>query len=70
MAYADFLRIGEFVYKNKPLDTQTTRRLRRADLAFAENDSYYTIILRQSKTDRHFEDVNILITASEQHYPV
>ncbi len=67
MAYAGFLRMGEFTYKNEPLDVQTARRLTRADITFAEDDSYYTITLRQSKTDRHFEGVSILITAAEQH---
>ncbi len=70
MAYAGFLRMGEFTYKNEPLDVQAARRLTRADVTFAEDDSYYTITLRQSKTDRHFEGVSILIAAAEQYCPV
>ena len=70
LAHGGFMRMGEFTYKDQPDDITAARGLTRDDLIFAEDDSFVKIRLKQSKADRHFEGVTILVAASPTNCPV
>jgi hypothetical protein len=70
LAHGGFLRMGEFTYKEESQRVLETRRLTRGDVIFAEDDSFVKIRLKQSKADKHFEGVTVLIASSPTNCPV
>lgn len=64
VAFAGFLRPGEFTYTGEQLsdryDFEQTRLL-RSDVTFVKNDQYAIIHLKRSKTDYKHDGVDIMI---------
>lgn len=68
LAFAGFLRIGEFTYKEPELREPALfngRRLTPACITFSANGDHMTLLLRRSKADRLGEGVRILIAAAD-----
>jgi hypothetical protein len=68
LAFAGFLRIGEFTYKEPELRHPALfngRRLTPACITFSANGDHMTLLLRKSKADRNGQGVRILIAAAD-----
>ena len=67
VAFAGFLRMGEFTYTRAEAAKTTLfkeTRLTRCDIKFFGNDDYATLFLRRSKTDHRHEGVTIVLSAT------
>lgn len=74
IAWAGFLRSGEFTYslKDQPGSrTFTNTKLTRSDITFDENFDYAILRLKRSKTDLDHKGVEIILAAThDQICPV
>ena len=67
VAFAAFLRPGEFTYTAKSLDNRYVfeqTKLLRSDITFAQNDEYCILHLKRSKTDYQHVGVDIIIAGT------
>ncbi|KAJ3454842.1 hypothetical protein MRS44_013442 [Fusarium solani] len=64
VAFAGFLRIGEFTYKREDLGTPSiflATKLTRSDIRFSSSFDHAQLTLKRSKTDRRHEGVQIIL---------
>ena len=67
VAFAGFLRIGEFTYSAADLRDRHTfaaTKLTRSDIRFSPSLDHALLTLKRSKTDRNHEGVNIVLAAT------
>jgi integrase len=67
VAFAGFLRVGEFTYTQKDIAdprTFTASKLTRADIRFSPTFDHAQLTLKRSKADRNHEGVNIILAAT------
>jgi hypothetical protein len=68
VAFAGFLRMGEFTVKNSQLRddprTFSHTRLTRSDITFSNNDSHAILRLKRSKADTEHRGIDIVLAAS------
>ena len=67
VAFAGFLRAGEFTYSAADLrsrQTFTATKLTRSDIRFSPTLDHALLTLKRSKTDRNHEGVNIVLAAT------
>jgi integrase len=67
VAFAGFLRVGEFTYNAGDLrypDTFAATKLTRADIRFSPTYDHAQLHLKRSKADRNHEGVNIILAAT------
>ena len=67
VAWAGFLRMGEFTYTNAESQARTfaNTRLTRSDITFSEGDQHAILRLKRSKTDVNHTGVEIILAATE-----
>lgn len=64
VAFAGFLRVGEFTYKREDLGTPSiflATKLTRSDIRFSSSLDHAQLTLKRSKTDRRHEGVHIIL---------
>lgn len=64
VAFAGFLRLGEFTYKTEDLSTRPTflaTKLTRSDVRFSSSLDHVQLTLKRSKTDRRHEGAQIIL---------
>ncbi|KAI3281148.1 hypothetical protein DTO002I6_9947 [Penicillium roqueforti] len=64
VAFAGFLRLGEFTYKTEDLGTRPTflaAKLTRSDVRFSSSLDHVQLTLKRSKTDRRHEGAQIIL---------
>jgi hypothetical protein len=64
VAFAGFLRIGEFTYKKEDLGTSSifsSTKLTRSDIRFSSSLDHAQLTLKRRKTDRRHEGVQIIL---------
>ncbi|KAJ3453583.1 hypothetical protein MRS44_017830 [Fusarium solani] len=64
VAFAGFLRVGEFTYKREDLGTPSiflATKLTRSDIRFSSSSDHAQLTLKRSKTDRRHEGVQIIL---------
>ncbi|KAJ5413721.1 hypothetical protein N7509_000348 [Penicillium cosmopolitanum] len=64
VAFAGFLRLGEFTYKTEDLHTCSifsSTKLTRSDVRFSSSLDHAQLTLKRSKTDRRHEGVQIIL---------
>jgi hypothetical protein len=68
-AFAGFLRAGEFTYTQKELERQSFNKtkLTRRDVTFSDDNKYAILRLKQSKTDRKHNGVDIYLAATSNN---
>jgi hypothetical protein len=67
IAFAGFLRSGEFTYSAtdfKDTNTFTNTKLTRSDIRFSDDNKYAILRLKRSKTDTMHQGVEIILAAS------
>lgn len=67
VAWADFLRMGEFTYPKTDLENRrvfTATKLTRSDITFLQDDQYVVLRLKRSKTYVKHTGVEIIIPAT------
>ena len=67
MAWAGFLRSGEFTYSQKDLVSSrnfVNTKLTRSDITFDESSEYAILRLKRSKTDYDHKGVEIVLAAT------
>ena len=66
VAFAGFLRVGEFTYAARNLTRPAifaATKLIRGDVCFSSSLNYAILRLKRSKADRAYEGVNIMLAA-------
>lgn len=64
VAFAGFLRLGEFTYKTEDLNTRSifsATKLTRSDVRFSSSLDHVQLTLKRSKTDRRHEGIQIVL---------
>ncbi|KAJ5267283.1 hypothetical protein N7478_010091 [Penicillium angulare] len=64
VAFAGFLRLGEFTYKTEDLKQRSiflATKLTRSDIRFSSSLDHAQLTLKRTKTDRHHEGVQIIL---------
>ena len=67
VAFAGFLRVGEFTYSAKDLANSrlfASTKLTRGDIRFSPTGDHAQLLLKRSKTDKNHEGVHILLAAT------
>jgi hypothetical protein len=68
VAFAGFLRMGEFTVQNSQLSESATTykhsRLTRSDITFSDDDSHAVLRLKRSKADTTHRGVDIILAAT------
>lgn len=67
VAFAGFMRSGEFTYTQKDLDKADTfskTKLTRSDITFGGDNEYAILRLKRSKTDTDHEGIDIMLAAT------
>jgi hypothetical protein len=68
IAFAGFLRSGEFMYDDRgDRHTFINTKLTRSDVTFGDNDEHVRLRLKRSKTDDLHQGVDILLAATGDH---
>jgi hypothetical protein len=68
VAFAGFLRIGEFTYKREDLGIPSVflaTKLTRSDVRFSSSLDHAQLTLKRSKTDRRHEGVQIILARTD-----
>lgn len=66
VAWAGFLRMGEFTYTSAEIQTRTfvDTKLTRSDITFSDEDQHAILRLKRSKTDLNHTGVEIILAAT------